>query len=133
MKKEAKVEFGIEIVKPWSKEMYAHNEALAEVVKEKVHVLWVAAYEAAEAEFVDEDDLGNEFIDMQWDEASSEMVEIQKAITYYSYSNQSIGEVAEEVGINCEQGDILGVSAGVTGEGLRMPSRRLREVVSKVE
>ena len=44
-----------------------------------------------------------------------------------------LGEVAEEVGINCEQGDILGVSAGVTGEGLRMLSRRLREVVSKVE
>ena len=97
MKKEAKVEFGIEIVKPWSKEMYAHNEALAEVVKEKVHVLWVAAYEAAEAEFVDEDDLGNEFIDMQWDEASEDMIKIQQAITYYSYSNQSIGDVAEEV------------------------------------
>ena len=97
MKKEAKVEFGIEIVKPWSKEMYAHNEALAEVVKAKVHALWVAAYEAAEAEFVDEDDLGNEFIDMQWESASSDMIEIQEAITYYSFSNQSIGEVADEV------------------------------------
>ena len=63
MKKEAKVEFGIEIVKPWSTAMYDHNEALADVVKEKVHALWVAAYDAAEAEFVDEDDLGNEFIE----------------------------------------------------------------------
>ena len=97
MKKEAKVEFGITITKPWSKEMYAHNEALADVVKAKVHALWVAAYEAAEAEFVDEDDLGNEFIDMQWDGASNEMVRIQEAITYYSFSNQSIGEVADEV------------------------------------
>ena len=43
-----------------------------------------------------------------------------------------LGEVAEEVGINCEPGDILGVSAGVTGEGLRVLSRRLREVVNKV-
>ncbi len=33
----------------------------------------------------------------EWDGASSEMIEIQKAITYYSFSNQSIGEVAEEV------------------------------------
>ena len=97
MKKEAKVEFGIEIVKPWTKEMYDHNEALADVVKAKVHALWVAAYDAAEAEFVDEDDLGNEFIDMQWDGASSEMIRIQEAITYYSFSNQSIGEVADEV------------------------------------
>ena len=97
MKKEAKVEFGIEIVKPWSTAMYDHNEALADVVKAKVHALWVAAYDAAEAEFIDEDELGNEFIDMQWDGASSEMIRIQEAITYYSFSNQSIGEVADEV------------------------------------
>ena len=97
MKKEAKVEFGIEIVKPWSTAMYAHNETLAEVVKNEVARMWEEACKKAEAEFVDEDDLGNEFADMQWDGASSEMVEIQKAITYYSYSNQSIGEVAEEV------------------------------------
>jgi len=97
MKKEAKVEFGIEIVKPWSTAMYDHNETLAEVVKNEVARMWEEACKKAEAEFVDEDDLGNEFADMQWDGASSEMVEIQKAITYYSYSNQSIGEVAEEV------------------------------------
>jgi len=97
MKKEAKVEFGIEIVKPWSTAMYAHNEALADVVKAKVHALWVAAYAEAEAEFVDEDDLGNEFADMDWGAANNEMWRIQKAITYYSYSNQSIGEVADEV------------------------------------
>ncbi|KAL7447226.1 hypothetical protein ACHAXM_011218 [Skeletonema potamos] len=42
-----------------------------------------------------------------------------------------LGMVAEEVGINCK--DILGVSAGVTGEGLRVFSRRLREVVSNVD
>jgi len=97
MKKEAKVEFGIEIVKPWSTAMYDHNETLAEVVKNEVARMWEEACKKAEAEFVDEDDLGSEFADMQWDGASSEMVEIQKAITYYGYSNQSIGEVADEV------------------------------------
>ena len=97
MKKEAKVEFGITITKPWSKEMYAHNEALAEVVKNEVARMWEEACKNAEAEFNDEDDLGNEFIDMQWDAASSEMIRIQEAITYYSFSNQSIGEVADEV------------------------------------
>ena len=117
MKKEAKVEFGIEIVKPWSTAMYAHNEALADVVKEKVHALWVAAYEAAEAEFVDEDDLGNEFIDMQWDGASEDMIKIQQAITYYSYSNQSIGDVAEEVEDQLEN----------------MPLYQLKELVEELE
>ena len=43
-----------------------------------------------------------------------------------------LGKVAEEVGINCKAGDILGVSAGVTGEGLRVLSRRLRDLVTKV-
>ena len=40
MKKEARVEFGITITKPWSKEMYDHNEEVAEVVKEMVHQMW---------------------------------------------------------------------------------------------
>ena len=97
MKKEAKVEYGITITKPWSKEMYDHNDALAEVVKAKVLEMWNEAFKAAEAEFVDEDELGSEFGDMQWEIASSEMVEIQEAITYYSFSNQRIEEVTEDV------------------------------------
>jgi hypothetical protein len=117
MKKEAKVEFGIEIVKPWSTAMYDHNEALADVVKAKVHALWVAAYAEAEAEFVDEDDLGNEFADMDWGAANNEMWRIQKAITYYSYSNQSIGEVAEEVGTTLED----------------MPLYQLKELVEELD
>lgn len=117
MKKEAKVEFGIEIVKPWSTAMYDHNEALADVVKAKVHALWVAAYAEAEAEFVDEDDLGNEFIDMDWGAANNEMWRIQKAITYYSYSNQSIGDVAEEVGTTLED----------------MPLYQLKELVEELD
>jgi len=117
MKKEAKVEFGIEIVKPWSTAMYDHNETLAEVVKNEVARMWEEACKKAEAEFVDEDDLGNEFADMQWDGASSEMVEIQKAITYYGYSNQSIGEVAEEVGTTLED----------------MPLYQLKELVEELD
>ena len=77
--------------------MYDHNDALAEVVKAKVLEMWNEAFKAAEAEFVDEDDLGSEFGDMQWEIASSEMVEIQEAITYYSFSNQRIEEVTEDV------------------------------------
>ena len=117
MKKEAKVEYGITITKPWSKEMYDHNDALAEVVKARVLEMWTEAFKAAEAEFVDEDDLGSEFGDMQWDAASSEMVEIQKAITYYSFSNQSIQEVAEEVKSELEN----------------MPTFQLKELVEELE
>ena len=40
MKKAAKVEYGIEIVKPWSSEMYAHNEQVADQVKELVSDMW---------------------------------------------------------------------------------------------
>jgi hypothetical protein len=98
MKKEAKVEYGIQIVKPWSTAMYDHNEAVAEVVRDEVAFMWEEACKKAEAEFADEDELGNEFADGHWlSAASSEMVAIQKAITYYSFSNQSIGDVAEAV------------------------------------
>jgi hypothetical protein len=117
MKKEAKVEYGITITKPWSKEMYDHNDALAEVVKAKVLEMWNEAYAAEKAEFVDEDDLGSEFGDMQWEIASSEMVEIQKAITYYSFSNQRIEEVAEEVVETLEN----------------MPTFQLKELVEELE
>jgi hypothetical protein len=97
MKKEARVEFGITITRPWSKEMYAHNEDVAEVVKEKVHQMWVDALKEAMEDYRDEDELGNLYSELDWGQASDEMERIQKAITYYSYSNQSIEEVADEV------------------------------------
>jgi len=117
MKKEAKVEYGITITKPWSREMYDHNDALAELVKDTVLNMWNEAYKAAKAEFVDEDELGNEFGDMQWDSASGEMIKIQEAITYYSFSNQSIQEVAWEV----------------NSELKNMPTYQLIELVEELE
>jgi len=97
MKKEARVEFGITITKPWSKEMYDHNEDVAEIVKEKVHQMWVDALKEAIEDYRDEDEVGNLYCEMDWGQASNEMWRIQKAITYYSYCNQSIEEVADEV------------------------------------
>ena len=97
MKKEARVEFGITITRPWSKEMYDHNEDVAEIVKEKVHQMWVDALKEAIEDYRDEDELGNLYCEMDWGQASDEMTRIQKAITYYSYCNQSIEEVADEV------------------------------------
>ena len=117
MKKEARVEFGITITKPWSKEMYAHNEELAEVVKETVHQMWVDALKEAIEDYRDEDELGNLYSEMDWGQASDEMVRIQKAITYYSYSNQSIEEVADEVKETLED----------------MPLYQLKELVEELE
>ena len=117
MKKAPKIEYGITITKPWSKEMYNHNDALAEVVKDKVLGMWNEAFMAAELEFVDEDELGSVFVDMSWDCASSEMVRIQKAITYYSFTNQSIEDVAEEVVETLEN----------------MPTYQLKELVEELE
>jgi hypothetical protein len=98
MKKEAKVEFGITITKPWSTAMYDHNDTLAEIVKNEVACMWEKACKEAAAEFVDDVvEFGTEFIDMDWGAASNDMCRIQKAITYYSFSNQSIGQVADDV------------------------------------
>lgn len=117
MKKEARVEFGITITRPWSKEMYAHNEELAEVVKETVHQMWVDALKEAIEDYRDEDELGNLYSEMDWGQASDEMVRIQKAITYYSYCNQSIEEVADEVEEALED----------------MPLYQLKELVEELE
>ncbi|KAL3777496.1 hypothetical protein ACHAW5_000562 [Stephanodiscus triporus] len=43
-----------------------------------------------------------------------------------------LGLAAEEVGIFCEHDDIQAISAGVTGEGLRGLSKRLRQVVKQM-
>ena len=117
MKKEARVEFGITITKPWSKEMYDHNEEVAEIVKETVHQMWVDALKEAIEDYRDEDELGNLYSEMDWGQASDEMVRIQKAITYYSYSNQSIEEVADEVEETLED----------------MPLYQLKELVEELE
>ena len=99
MKKEKKVVYGIEIVKPWSTEMYDHNEAVAEVVKNEVARMWEEAYKKAEAEFIAEDELDNDFLASDWDQlASPEMIKIQKAVTCYGFGfGFPIGQVAETV------------------------------------
>ena len=101
MKKEAKVEFGIQIVKPWSPEMYDHNDEVAEVVKAKVHTLWATAFDECErSQETDEDDFYEaNFLEMDWENtASEEMIRIQKAVTCYGFGfGYSIGQVAETV------------------------------------
>ena len=98
MAKEAKVEYGIQIVKPWSLEMYNHNEQVMNVVTSKIETMWAEAWNRAEKAFNVEDDEfpDNEFRDMEWlDVATPELVKIQKAITCYGFGS---GYTMAEVG-----------------------------------
>ena len=101
MKKAAKVEYGIQITKPWSREMYDHNDEVAEQVKAKVHTLWATAFNECElSQETDEDDFYEaEFLEMDWENtASEEMIRIQTAVTCYGFGfGYSIGQVAETV------------------------------------
>jgi hypothetical protein len=45
---------------------------------------------------------------------------------------RAIGEAAKAIGIKCDQ-DVIGISAGVTGEGLSGLSQTIRDVVSQSE
>jgi hypothetical protein len=94
MKREKKVEFGITITKPWSKEMYAHNELVAGVVRNEVEARWIAAL----MEFQKEFDGNDEMLECEFTNASDELKRIQKAITCYGFGfGYDVSQVAERV------------------------------------
>jgi hypothetical protein len=101
MKKEKKVVYGIEITKPWSTAMYAHNEQVADQVKELVSDMWRDALSQLEESLDTEDEEGYEIamLDLDWDVAlTNPLLEIQRAVTVYSFGfGYSIGDVAERV------------------------------------
>ena len=98
MKKEPKVEYGITIVKPWSKEMYAHNEQVAEIVRSEVRAIWLVALNEFQAELVDEL-IRYEFMsDVEWLDVPFNIKKIQKAITCFGFgSGYSLAQVAQQV------------------------------------
>lgn len=119
MKKEAKVEFGITITKPWSSEMYDHNDAVAEIVRETVLGMWNVAITEFQ-ENVGESDLS----DAEWISVGDDLRDIQTAITCYGFGygydveavservmnelenapSYRLKEIAEELGIELEKG-----------------------------
>ena len=96
MKKEKKVVYGIEIVKPWSDAMYAHNEEVAEVVRTKVHAMWVEAI----TKFAKEFDYNDQMLECEFTNASDELKRIQRAVTVYGfgfgYDVNRVAEIVEE-------------------------------------
>jgi len=114
MTKAKKVEFGIEIVKPWSAEMYAHNEEVADLVRNEVEARWIAAI----TKFAKDFDYNDQMLDSEWGSASNELVEIQRAITCYGFGyGYDVAAVAERVMQELEDA----------------PTYRLKEIAEELE
>jgi len=90
MKKAKKVQYGIEIVKPWSKAMYDHNDQVAHDVKVKVFDMWTDACD------MDVEMFGS---DSEWlDYALPEMIKIERAVLCYGIGyGYSVADVAKRV------------------------------------
>ena len=92
MKKAPKVKYGIEIVKPWSKEMYNHNDKVADEIRGIVKQKWEDAYKAAEADYDTEGEdeeytpEGFEYADWQ-DNANIAMMDLQEAVIVVGYGS----------------------------------------------
>ena len=127
MKKEPKIEYGIEIVKPWSQAMYDHNDQVADQVREDLSIMWSEALEQAKSEMEEdgvEDFLSQPWVDIYVDDAYEDLVKIQIAVTCYAfgfgYSIEAVDErievelnsapyfrlkdMAEELGMELEKG-----------------------------
>jgi hypothetical protein len=74
--------------------MYAHNELVADVVRNEVEARWIAAL----MEFQKEFDGNDEMLECEFTNASDELKRIQKAITCYGFGfGYDVSQVAERV------------------------------------
>jgi hypothetical protein len=90
MKKEKKVVYGIEIVKPWSTAMYNHNEAVADVVKGQLtDILNALVAKVAVTDY--------------WGLVEPAFIQFQTAITCYGFADSYlISEVVERIELEIE-------------------------------
>lgn len=103
--KKIKEMYGVAIVKPWSKEMYDHNDKVAEEIKATIFSEWLLAYSDAEIEYDgyydwnDEFDTPENFELREWEDcASDKMKDIQNAITLYGFgSGYAILDIEEKI------------------------------------
>ena len=93
------IKYGIPITKPWSKEMYAHNDAVLREVVEEVKDKWLHAYHDSENVYeADVEDDEPEFMESDWDNANAIMMDIQEAVIITGYgSGYTIYDVEKDV------------------------------------
>ena len=113
MKKEKKVVYGIVITKPWSSEMYDHNEQVADIVRNEVEARWIVELMKFQA------DAGESFMsDVEWIEVPETLRDIQRAITCYGFGyGYDVAAVAERVMQELEDA----------------PTYRLKEIAEELE
>ena len=104
--KNVKEQYGIKLTKPWSNEMYDHNEKVGEIIKAKILDKWLDALQRAETEYNDQIDIeendGYEpeefYIREYTDVRSEEMENIQKDVTLYGYGmGYSVKDIDETI------------------------------------
>ena len=108
MKKAKEIKYGIEITKPWSEEMYAHNDKVATDVRDQVWEKWAEAYKEAKKQYeentceIEAEENGyviepfeeREYTDVQ----TEELRNIQKGVTCYGFGmGYSMKDVNAEV------------------------------------
>ena len=80
--------YNIAITKPWSSEMYAHNDEVLKEAREKVKAKWLHAYHDSENEYyIGSSDDEAEFQNASWYEANVIMKDIQEAVLVTSYGS----------------------------------------------
>ena len=101
MAKAKKVEFGIEITKPWSKEMYAHNDEVQEVVVGIITKMWrdeMADVRTEWEEEMSDEEFEPDFEDAEWSHLNEGILsDIQTAVTCYGFLNYSVVDVEQIV------------------------------------
>ena len=101
MAKAKKVEFGIEITKPWSKEMYAHNDEVQEVVVGIITKMWrdeMAEVRTEWEEQMSDEEFEPDFEEAEWSHFDEGILsDIQTAVTCYGFLNYSIVDVEQIV------------------------------------
>lgn len=93
LKKVIKVQYGIEITKPWSKEMYAHNDIVAEQMKSFLMVGWSRALSKLQYSLTE-----TEWNEEALKESDPVLVKLQRAICCHGFgSGFTIEDVNREV------------------------------------
>jgi len=92
-KKTPQYKYGIEITKPHSKEMYAHNEAISDEMKSNIAEVWKWSYAKAEELFIndlEEDQSGMDFMDHEYDQDDidhQDLAQLSRAVSVIGYGS----------------------------------------------